>query len=119
MRVYDGNTLVKQIPREEISKFNGSLAEPVKDFHDAKNPYPYGGVYRIVKFYNRAGQYIGESQAAIVRVGECKRSSLLIYKDLREIFDKIYSIKVQGERATDLFQVEGMLKDFELCIIKY
>ena len=110
--------MLKRISDEEVRVYGKGLNEPKKDFRDSKNPYPYGGIYRIVKFYNRNREYVGECQGAITTYNGEQVLVLYTGHDARKQFKYTAFIKVENESTFRNSYVSWVVKDFELPVIK-
>lgn len=106
----------REIPKDEVRGFKEGVKPATKDWKDYKNPYPYCKEFRIVKFFDKKGNWIGESQSTLVVIDGSIYA--LLYHGLGNKASKIKKIVIEDEgKARDLI-TEFYLKEFELPLIK-
>ena len=107
-----------KIPKDMIRDFKDGKKPVIKDWQSYKNPYPYCREFRIVKFFDKAGNWIGESQSTIVTVEGSNSTFALLYHGLggqASLIDKI--VVEEDSKARNLIP-RYYLKDYELLLIE-
>lgn len=111
-----GQIVCKEIPKDKVRDFKEGIRPATKDWRDYKNPYPYCKEFRIVKFFDKAGNWIGESQATLVVVDGSVYA--LLYHGLGNKANQVDKIVIEDEgKARDLL-IDFYLKEFELPLIR-
>ena len=106
----------REIPRDKIRSFYEGKKYATKDWTDYKNPYPYCKEFRIIKFFDKKGNWIGESLSTLVVINGYVYA--LLYHGLGNKANKINKIVVEGECKARHLIAEFYLKEFELPLIK-
>lgn len=107
-----------RIPKSMLRDFKDGSKPATKDWRSYKNPYPYCRDFRIVKFFSKAGNWIGESQSTIVKVEGSDSTFALLYHGLGEQVSLIDKIVVEEDSKARNLMPKYYLKNYELVLIE-